>query len=155
MSLDISRRRAFSQGRLQRPDIWRTVAWFALCWRCRSSFSAFSPSISSMPIMPWTRTREAAQAARQAAELGDVAGTALDDKAGRAINQITAALDTGGPQMLRNMRVASFVNEVRFLLVHDSDGHVIPVATGTVESESELFATVWRSLRQPARSDGR
>ncbi len=150
MSLDISRRRAFSQGRPQRPDIWRTVAWFALLLALPLViFGIFAFYLFNADYAV-TRTREAAQAARQAAELGDVAGAALDDKAGRAINQITAALDAGGPQMLRNMRVASFVNEVRFLLVHDSDGRVIPVATGTVESESVLlqrFGGLFASLR--------
>lgn len=150
MSLDISRRRAFSQGRLQRPDIWRTVAWFALLLALPLViFGIFAFYLFNADYAV-TRTREAAQAARQAAELGDVAGAALDDKAAGAINQITAALDAGGPQMLRNMRVASFVNEVRFLLVHDRDGHVIPVVTGTLESESELlqrFGGLFASLR--------
>ncbi len=156
MSLDISRRRAFSQGRLQRSDIWRTVAWFALLLALPLVvFGIFAFYLFNADYAV-TRTREAAQAARQAAELGDIASAALDDKASRAIGQITAALDAGGPDMMRNVRVASFVNEVRFLLVHDRDGHVIPVATGTLESENELlqrFGTLFASLRDQMASE--
>ena len=49
--------------------------------------------------------------------------------------------------MMRNVHVASFVNEVRFLLVHDRDGHVIPLATGTLESENEFLSGFGGSLR--------
>ncbi len=139
MSLDISRRRAFSQGRPQRPDVWRTVAWFAVLLALPLAvFGIFAFYLFNADYAV-TRTREAAQAARQAAALGDVASDALDAKADHAIAEIAGALAKGGPDMLRNLRVASFVNEVRFLLVHDRDGHVIPIATGTIESENDFL----------------
>ena len=150
MSLDISRRRAFSRGRLQRPDIWRTVAWFALLLALPLAvFGVFAFYLFNADYAV-TRTREAAQAARQAAELGDIAGAALDSKADRAVRQIETALDAGGSDMLRNVRVASFVNELRFLLVYDRDGRVIPIATGTLKSANELlqrFGSLFASLR--------
>jgi signal transduction histidine kinase len=155
MSLDISRRRAFSRGRLPRPDIWRTVAWFALLLALPLAvFGIFAFYLFNADYAV-TRTREAAQAARQAAELGDVASAALDAKAGRALRQIETALDAGGSDMLRNVRVASFVNEVRFLLIYNRDGQVIPVATGTLESANELsqrFGNLFASLRDQMTS---
>jgi signal transduction histidine kinase len=139
MSIDISRRRAFSQGRLQRPGASRAVLWFAILLALPLAiFGVFAFYLFDADYAV-TRTREAAQAARQAAELGDVASATLESKADRAIAEIAAALAKGGPNMLRNMRVASFVNEARFLLVHDSDGRVIPMATGTIDSENDFL----------------
>ena len=132
MSLDLSRRRAFSQGRTQRPAASRGLLWFAILLALPLAiFGVFAFYLFGADYAV-TRTREAAQAERQAADLGDVASATLESKADGAIAQIAAALAKGGPNLLRNLRVASFVNEVRFLLVHDSNGHVVPIATGTV-----------------------
>jgi len=139
MSLDMSRRRAFSQGRAQQPAAARALLWFAILLALPLAiFGIFAFYLFGADYAV-TRTREAAQAARQAADLGDVASATLESKADRALAQIAAALAKGGPDMLRNLRVASFVNEVRFLLVHDRDGHVIPIATGTLESENDFL----------------
>ena len=104
-----------------------------------------------------THTREAAQAAQRAAELGDLAGTALEAKADHAIAQIDAALAKGGTDVMRNLRVASFVNEVRFLIVYDGDGKVIPLATGTLETENDFlrhFSGLFSTLREQIDNAG-
>ncbi len=146
MSLEISRRRAFSQGRSAR----RTVLWFAILLALPLAvFGIFAFYLFNADYAV-TRTREATQAAQQAAELGDLAGTALEAKADHAIAQVGAALAKGGADMMRNLRVASFVNEVRFLLVSDSDGKVIPLATGTLQTENDFlrhFSGLFSTLR--------
>ncbi len=61
-----------------------------------------------------------------------------NSKAGHAVAQIREAL-ASGQDVLRNLRVAAFVNEVHFLFVHDHDGHVLPLAIGTLETENEFM----------------
>jgi signal transduction histidine kinase len=151
MTLDLSRRRAFSHGRPQRPGASRAVLWFAILLALPLAvFGIFAFYLFNADYAV-TRTRETAQAARQAAELGDIANAALEAKADRAIDQVAAALSKGGPDLIRNLRVASFVNEVRFLLVHDRDGHVIPIVTGTTDSENDFlqrFGGLLSTLRE-------
>src|SRR5579863_4463893 len=151
MSLDISRRRAFSQGRPQRLGASRAILWFAILLALPLAvFGIFAFYLINADYAV-TRTRETSQAARQATELGDVANTALEAKADHAIADVIAALNKGGPDLVRNLRVASFVNEVRFLVVHDRDGHVVPVVTGTTESENDFmqrFGGLLSALRE-------
>jgi signal transduction histidine kinase len=146
MSLDMSRRRAFSQGR----SAPRTVLWFAVLLALPLAvFGIFAFYLFNADYAV-THAREAAQAAQKATDLGDLAGTALETKADHAIAQISAALVKGGPDVMRNLRVASFVNEVRFLLVYDGDAKVIPLATGTLETENEFlrhFSGLFSTLR--------
>jgi signal transduction histidine kinase len=153
MSLEISRRRAFSQGRSQR----RTVLWFAILLALPLAvFGIFAFYLFNADYAV-THTREAAQAAQRAAELGDLAGTALEAKADHAIAQIDAALAKGGPDVMRNLRVASFVNEVRFLIVYDGDGKVIPLVTGTLETENDFlrhFSGLFSTLREQIDNPG-
>lgn len=157
MSQDISRRRAFSQGRPQRPGESRAVLWFAILLALPLAvFGVFAFYLINADYAV-TRTRETSQAARQAAELGNIANAALEAKADRAIDQIAVALGKGGSDLMRNLRVASFVNEVRFLLIHDRDGHVIPIATGTTESENDFvqrFGGLLSTLREQMDTSG-
>jgi signal transduction histidine kinase len=139
MNKESFRRRAFLLGRPHRPDIWRTVAWFAVLLALPLVvFGIFAAFLIDADYAV-TRTREVAQAAQKVAALGAVATDAIDAKADQAVAQIRAALGSG-QDMLRNVRVAGFVNEVRFIFVHDSDGHVLPLAIGTLETENDFMS---------------
>jgi signal transduction histidine kinase len=137
MNNESVRRRAFLLGRPQRPDIWPAVVWFAVLLALPLVvFGIFAAFLIDADYAV-TRTREVAQAAQKAKALGAVANGAINDKAHRAVAQIRDAL--GGPDMIRNVRVAGFVNEVRFIFVHNGDGTVLPLAIGTLETEDELM----------------
>lgn len=138
MNKDSFKRRAFLLGRPHRRDIWPTVAWFAVLLALPLVvFGIFAAFLIDADYAV-TRTREVAQAARKVAALGTVANDAIDAKAGHAVAQIRDAL-ANGQDVLRNVRVAAFVNEVRFLFVHDRDGHVLPLAIGTLETENDFM----------------
>ncbi len=137
MNKESVRRRAFLLGRPQRPDIRRAVLWFAVLLALPLVvFGIFAAFLIDADYAV-TRTHEVAQAAQKAKALGAVANKAIDDKAHRAVAQIRDAL--GGPDALRNVRVAGFVNEVRFIFVHIDEGNVLPLAIGTLETENELM----------------
>jgi signal transduction histidine kinase len=137
MNKDSFKRRAFLLGRQQRRDIWPTVAWFAVLLALPLVvFGIFAAFLIDADYAV-TRTREVAQAARKVAALGIVANNAINDKAHHAVAQIRDAL--GSRDMLRNVRVAGFVNEVRFIFVDNGDGTVLPLAIGTLETEEELM----------------
>jgi signal transduction histidine kinase len=141
MNKESFKRRAFLLGRPHRRDIWRTVAWFAVLLALPLVvFGIFAAFLIDADYAV-TRTREVAQAARKVAALGAVANNAVDAKADHAVAQIRDALESG-QDMLRNVKVAGFVNEVRFLFVHDRDGHVLPLAIGTLETENEFMQRV-------------
>jgi signal transduction histidine kinase len=151
MNKESHRRRAFLLGRPHRPDIWPAVVWFAVLLALPLVvFGIFAAFLIDADYAV-TRTREVAQAARKVAALGTVANEAIDAKAGHAVSQIRDAL-ASGPDMLRNVRVAGFVNEVRFLFVHDQDGHVLPLAIGTMETENDLMRGVGSAITD-ARSE--
>lgn len=157
MNKESSKRRAFLLGRPQRSDIWPAVAWFAMLLALPLVvFGIFAAFLINADYAV-TRTREVAQAARKVAALGAVADATIDAKASRAVAQIGAALESG-PDMVRNVRVAAFVNEVRFLFVHDPDGHVLPLAIGTLETEEDFMRRVGGaidSLRSQLSAPGR
>jgi signal transduction histidine kinase len=137
MNKESVRRRAFLLGRPQRPDIWRAVLWFAVLLALPLVvFGIFAAFLIDADYAV-TRTREVAQAAQKAKALGAVANNAINDKAHRAVAQIRDAL--GASDVLRNVRVAGFVNEVRFIFVHIDDGNVLPLAIGTLQTENELM----------------
>jgi hypothetical protein len=139
MKMGSLRRRAFLLRRAHRPDLWGTVTWFAVLLALPLIvFGIFAAFLIDADYAV-TRTREVAEAAKKVAALGAVAGDAVDAKADHAIGQIHDALARGGADMLRELRVASFANEVRFLYVHYDDGRVIPLATGTMETENDLM----------------
>jgi signal transduction histidine kinase len=141
MNNESFKRRTFLLGRPQGPDIWRTVTWFAVLLALPLVvFGIFAAYLIDADYAV-TRTREVAQAAKKVAALGAVANDAIDAKADHAIVQIRDALG-GGQDMLRNVRVAGFVNEVRFLFVHYPDGRVLPLAIGTLETENEFMRRV-------------
>jgi signal transduction histidine kinase len=151
MNKESSKRRAFLLGRPHRPDIWPTVAWFAVLLALPLVvFGIFAAFLIDADYAV-TRTREVAQAARKVAALGNVANDAINAKADHAVMQIRDALGSGG-DMLRNVRVAGFVNEVRFLFVHDQDGRVLPLAIGTTETENDLMRGVGSAISD-ARSE--
>jgi signal transduction histidine kinase len=138
MNKESSRRRAFLMGRTHRPDIWRAVAWFAVLLALPLVvFDIFAAFLIDADYAV-TRTREVAQAAQKVKALGAVANSAINGKAEHAVAQIKDALGSGA-NALRNVRVAGFVNEVRFLFVHNPDGTVLPLAIGTLETEDELM----------------
>ena len=137
MNKESVRRRAFLLGRPHRPDIWRAVVWFAVLLALPLVvFGIFAAFLIDADYAV-TRTREVAQAAQKVKALGAVANNAINDKAHHAVAQIRDAL--GGSDVLRNVRVAGFVNEVRFIFVHYGDGRVLPLAIGTLETEDELM----------------
>jgi len=141
MNKESFRRRAFLLGRPQRPGIWRTVAWFAVLLALPLVvFGIFAAYLIDADYAV-TRTREVAQAAQKVAALGTVANNAIDAKAEHAVVQIRDAL-ASGQDMLRNVRVAGFVNEVRFIFIHYPDGRVMPLGIGTLETENDLMRRV-------------
>ncbi len=151
MNKESFRRRAFLLGRPHRPDIWRTVAWFAVLLALPLVvFGIFAAFLIDADYAV-TRTREVAQAAQKVAALGTVANNAINAKAEHAVAQIRDAL-AGDKDMLRNVKVAGFVNEVRFLFVHDHSGQVLPLAIGTLETENEFMQRLGGAISD-ARSE--
>lgn len=141
MNRESFRRRAFLLGRPQRPDIWRTVAWLAVLMALPLVvFGIFAAYLIDADYAV-TRTREVAQATQKMAALGQVAKQAVDAKAEHAVAQIRQALGSG-QDMVRNVRVAGFVNEARFIFVQNPDGRVLLLAIGTLETENELMRRV-------------
>ncbi|MGH6677242.1 MAG: hypothetical protein ACRECE_13580, partial [Xanthobacteraceae bacterium] len=144
MNKESLRRRAFLLGRPQRPDIWRAVVWFAVLLALPLVvFGIFAAFLIDADYAV-TRTREVSLAAQKARALGAVANNAINDKAHHAVTQIRAAL--GGPDMLRNVRVAGFVNEVRFIFVNYGGGRVLPLGIGTLETDNELMRRLGGSI---------
>ncbi len=151
MNKESRRRRAFLLGRPQTPDIWRTVTWFGVLMALPLVvFGIFAAYLIDADYAV-TRTREVSDASKKVAALGRVANDAINAKADQAIHQIRTALDGEG-DVVRNVRVAGFVNEVRFIFVHYSDGRVLPLAVGTLETENAMMRRVGGAISE-LRSD--
>ncbi|MGB8279034.1 MAG: HAMP domain-containing sensor histidine kinase [Methylovirgula sp.] len=143
MSNSFAMRRAFGLGGTglggtDRRESRRAVAWFAVLLALPLAvFGIFAALLISADYAV-TRTHELATATDEIAKLDAVMRHAIEQRADATIADVRTALhDAQDP--IGRLRLATYVNEARFVLVHRADQRVFPPVSGASPSEQEML----------------
>ncbi len=149
MSNSFAVRRAFAPGGTDRQEGWRAVAWFAVLLALPLAvFGVFAALLIDADYAV-TRTHELATATDQIARLDTFMRQATEHRADATIADVRTALrDNKDP--VGALRLATYVDEARFLLVHRNDQQIFPPLAGATFSEQEMlrrFSTALAAAR--------
>lgn len=146
MSTSFVMRRAFglggpvpsglAPGGGNRGDSGRAVAWFAILLALPLVVFGIFAGLLIGADYAVTRTHELAAATDQIATLDKIMRQAIERRADATIADVRSALKDDHDAMAR-LRLASYVNEARLVLVERADQRVFPPLNGASPSEQE------------------
>lgn len=143
MSSVFAVRRAFGLGGgglggTDRREGWRAVAWFAVLLALPLTVFGIFAALLINSDYAVTRTKELATATEQIAKLDLVMRHAIENRANATIADARAALrDDKDPTA--GLRLTSYTNEARFILIHRADQQIFPPMSGATYSEQEAL----------------
>jgi len=135
-------RRAFKLGAglgggEDRREGWRAVAWFAVLLALPLAVFGIFAALLIHADYAVTRTHELATATEEVARLDLVMRHAIEKRADTTIADARAALkDAKDP--IGEIRLTSYTDEARFILIHRDDQQVFPPISGATYAEKEM-----------------
>ena len=143
MSSVFAMRRAFGLsgsgvGSADRREAWRAIAWFAVLLALPLVVFGIFAALLIDSDYAVTRAHELATATDEITKLDLVMRHAIEKRADTTITDARAALrDDKDP--IGGLRLTSYTNEARFILVHRADQQIFPPLPGATFSEQEML----------------
>jgi signal transduction histidine kinase len=115
----------------------RAIAWFAVLLALPLAVFGIFAALLIGADYAVTRTHELATATQQIAKLDMVMRHAIEQRADLAITDVKAGLNQKDPA--GSLRLATYVNEARFVVVHRADQQVFPPVSGATLAEQDML----------------
>ncbi len=138
MSNVFAMRRVFGLGGMDRREGWHAVAWFAILLALPLVVFGIFAALLINADYAVTRTHELATATDEIARLDLVMRHAIEKRADATIADARAAL-RNDKDSVGSLRLTSYTNEARFVLVYRADQRIFPPVSGATRSEQEML----------------